>query len=179
MTLDQALHYLLIASACDVAVLIAEGVGGSVEEFVAMMNEEARNLGATQTCFKNPHGLTENGHYSTAYDMYLIFNEAMSYSEFTEIIHTVNYNTQYMNASGDYIEKEVHNTSKYLTGDATVPAGMTVIGGKTGTTTAAGSCLIMLARDNTGDPYIAVVMKASGSDDLYTKMGILLSHVVG
>ena len=64
MTLDQALHILLIYSANDVAVMIAEGIGGSVEEFADMMNEEALEIGATNTHFVNPHGLSDDNHYT-------------------------------------------------------------------------------------------------------------------
>ncbi len=76
MTMDQALHILLLQSANDVAVMIAEGIAGSVDAFVALMNEEAARIGATNSSFTNPNGLTEDGHYMTAYDMYLIFQEA-------------------------------------------------------------------------------------------------------
>ena len=62
MTMDQALRILLVYSANDVANLIAEGVAGSVDRFVEMMNEEARRLGATNTNFANPHGLTDPNH---------------------------------------------------------------------------------------------------------------------
>lgn len=93
MTLDQALHILLLYSANDVAVLIAEGISGSVEEFVALMNEEAKAIGATNCNFMNPNGLTQEGHYVTAYDLYLIFQEALKYELFNEIIQTNTYST--------------------------------------------------------------------------------------
>ena len=86
MTLDQALHILLMYSANDAAMLIAENVGGSVDHFVEMMNEEAMRLGATNTSFANPHGLSDDNHFTTAYDLYLIFNEAIKYDSFNEII---------------------------------------------------------------------------------------------
>ena len=72
LTLNQALHALLMKSANDAAVAIAEHIGGSVEQFAEMMNEEARAIGATNSHFVNPHGLTADDHYVTAYDMYLI-----------------------------------------------------------------------------------------------------------
>ena len=87
MTLEQALHLLLISSANDVALMIAENIGGTVEHFLEMMNDEAKRLGATNTNFANPHGLTDPDHYTTAYDLYLIFNEAIKYDKFNEIIH--------------------------------------------------------------------------------------------
>ena len=82
MTLNQALHLLLINSANDAAVLIAEGIAGSIEGFSEMMNAEALNLGATNTHFVNPHGLSDDNHYTTVYDMYLITNAAIKYSLF-------------------------------------------------------------------------------------------------
>ena len=93
MTLNQALHVMLMYSANDAANLIAENIGGSVEHFVEMMNEEAKSLGATNTNFANAHGLTDENHYTTCYDLYLIFNEAIKYETFNEIIQTTSYQT--------------------------------------------------------------------------------------
>ena len=86
MTLNQALHILLINSSNDVANLIAENIAGDIDSFVQMMNEEALRLGATNTNFTNPHGLSDSNHYTTVYDMYLIFNEAIKYDIFNQII---------------------------------------------------------------------------------------------
>ena len=74
LSLRDLLNGLLLYSGNDCAVAIAEHVSGSVEAFVDKMNEEARNLGATGTHFVNPHGLQNEDHYTTAYDLYLIFN---------------------------------------------------------------------------------------------------------
>ena len=87
MTLNDALHVLLIYSANDVANLIATNLGGSIEGFADMMNAEAKKLGATQSNFKNPNGLNDMDHYVTAYDMYLIFSAAMKYDTFSEIYY--------------------------------------------------------------------------------------------
>ena len=73
-------------SANDAAILIAENVGGSVDHFVEMMNEEAARLGATNTSFANPHGLSDDNHYTTAYDLYLIAQEAMKNETFRNIV---------------------------------------------------------------------------------------------
>lgn len=72
MTMDQALHALLLKSSNDVAIMIAEHISGSVEGFAQLMNDTANNLGATNSHFTNPHGLTDPNHYTTAYDLYLI-----------------------------------------------------------------------------------------------------------
>ena len=178
MTLDQALRILLIYSANDVANLIASNVSASIDDFVALMNEEAKKIGATNSHFENPHGLTSDEHYVTAYDMYLIFNAAMEYDTFNEIINMTEYNTTYSDATGTEKEVNISNTNAYLRGDRQMPAGVTVIGGKTGTTQAAGHCLILLSRDVSGNPYIAVIMRDTDNGALYDDMTDLLNEIV-
>lgn len=175
MTLDQALHIMLIYSANDVAIMVAEGVGGTVETFVEWMNEEAEALGATNCHFTNPHGLTEEGHYVTAYDLYLIFREALQYEMFNEIIQMTAYNTNYTGSDGNQYAVEIKTTNQYLNGNYAMPDGITVIGGKTGTTRAAGHCLILLARNSSGKPYISVIMNSDSTENLYKKMTDLLN----
>lgn len=177
MTLDQALHALLMYSANDVAMMIAENIGGSVDNFVAMMNEEAKRIGATNTCFLNPHGLTEEGHYTTAYDLYLIFNEAIQYETFNEIIHMTSYQMTYYDKDGNAKERSMDTTNLFLRGDYSAPENINVIGGKTGTTNAAKSCLLLLARDASGSPYISVILKADTRDVLYAEMIDLLDEI--
>ena len=177
MTLDQALHILLMYSANDAAMLIAENIGGSVEHFVEMMNEEASRLGATNTSFVNPHGLSDDNHYTSAYDLYLIFNEAIKYDSFNEIIHMTSYQTTYYDKNGKAKELTVNNTNRFLRGDFQSPENITVIGGKTGTTNAAGHCLILLSRDVNGAPYISVILNSSASDVLYPEMVQLLEQI--
>ena len=177
LTLSQALHLLLINSANDAAVLIAEGVGGSVENFCEMMNEEAKSLGATNSNFVNPHGLTDDNHYTTAYDLYLIMNEAIKFETFREIIHMDSYTTVYHDKNGTEKEITVNSTNYYLTGKAEAPSGVTVVGGKTGTTDAAGHCLILLSRDTQNKQYISVILRADARENLYTSMTGLLSKI--
>ncbi|MDE5931475.1 MAG: serine hydrolase [Lachnospiraceae bacterium] len=177
MTLEQALYILLLYSANDVAIMIAEGVSGSVAGFVELMNEEAQALGATNCHFTNPNGLTEEGHYMTAYDLYLIFEEALQYSLFNDIIQTTTYSMTYRANDGSERTMEVNNTNQFLTGNYTVPDNITVIGGKTGTTKAAGHCLLLLCRDSGGKPYISVILNADSTENLYTKMTELLSAI--
>ncbi|SFU80795.1 D-alanyl-D-alanine carboxypeptidase family protein [Butyrivibrio sp. INlla21] len=180
MTLDQALHLLLIYSANDIANLIASNITGpSGEDFVTLMNQEAKNIGATNSHFENPHGLTSDEHYVTAYDMYLIFNAAMQYDTFSEIINMTEYTTTYQDGKGGTKDISVKNTNGFLSGAKSAPKGVTVIGGKTGTTNAAGHCLILLARDVNGDPYISVIMRDEDAGVLYTDMARLLEEIVG
>ena len=177
MTLEQALHILLLYSANDVAVLIAEGIAGSVDGFCDLMNEEAQAIGATNSHFTNPNGLTQEGHYVTAYDMYLIFSEALKYSLFNEIIQMPSYETVYYTADGSQKELSVENTNLYVKSAYSSPEQITIIGGKTGTTAAAGHCLILYSRDSSRNPYISVIMNADSAENLYAYMNELLSYV--
>lgn len=177
MTLDQALHVLLIYSANDVAILIAEGIGGNVEAFCDLMNEEALSIGATNSHFANPHGLTQDEHYVTAYDMYLIFKEATQYSLFNEIIQSPSYETVYYASDGTQKELSVESTVLYVKGEYSGPEEITVIGGKTGTTAAAGHCLILYSRNTSGKTFISVIMNAESSEVLYEQMNMLLDFI--
>ena len=177
MTMDQALHALLLKSANDVAIMIAEHVGGSLEGFSDMMNEMANSLGATNSHFVNPNGLTDPNHYTTAYDLYLICNAAAKYDKFVEIIHTSSYNSVYHDKNGNEKSFELSTTNAYIKGEAFAPDNVTVIGGKTGTTNAAGSCLILYSKDNSGNPYISVILQSSDRTTLYQEMTDLLGEI--
>lgn len=177
MTMDQALRILLVYSANDVAMLIAEGVGGSVEHFVEMMNEEAKSIGATNTNFANPHGLTDPNHYTTAYDLYLIFNEAMKYETLNEIIQMSGYQTVYYDKNGKEKKFDKLSTNLFIQGRYSAPDNVTVIGGKTGTTSAAGHCIMLLSRDVEGAPYVLIVMGEPSTDDLYNSVVELLDEI--
>lgn len=177
MTMEQALHALILKSANDVAIMIAEHVGGSVAGFADMMNEMAQSLGATNSHFVNPNGLTDPNHYTTVYDLYLICNEAVKYDKFIEIIHTASYSSVYHDKNGNEKEVNVSTTNAYLKGEAFAPDNVTVIGGKTGTTNAAGSCLILYSRDQSGNPYISIILQSSDRTMLYKEMTQLLSEI--
>jgi serine-type D-Ala-D-Ala carboxypeptidase (penicillin-binding protein 5/6) len=86
--LHDLLYGLMLQSGNDTALAIAEGVGGTVDGFVARMNDEARRLGAADTHFSSPHGLYAPDHYSTAYDLGLLTRVAMENPAFREIVRT-------------------------------------------------------------------------------------------
>ena len=177
LTLSQALHALLMYSANDAGVAIADHIGGSVENFAEMMNQEALEIGATNSHFVNPHGLQDDNHYVTAYDLYLIFNEALKYDLFAEIIQMDSYSTTYTDSSGNPKKMEIGTTNLYLKGTYTPPENITVLGGKTGTTNAAKNCLILLAKDVSGNPYISVILRSEERGIMYEEMTDLLSEI--
>lgn len=144
--LRDLLYGMMLRSGNDAAIAIAEHVSGSVEAFAELMNQEAAAMGATQTHFVNPNGLPDANHYTTVYDMYLIFAKALENQMFSEIIAAKSYDVIYTNAQGEAVEKTWENTNLYLTGDAKTPEGFTILGGKTGTTGEAGYCLVLYSQ---------------------------------
>lgn len=174
MTLEQALNYLMVYSANDAAVLIAENIGKDYDDFIRMMNEEAARIGATNTHFVNTNGLHDDDHYSTAYDLFLIFRECLKYPKFREIMDQDYYYTVFHDKEGEIRAIEVPSTDYYLTGAATPPAGIKVMGGKTGTTDQAGNCLIILSENSDGKEFISVVLGAPDYNSLYVSMNRLL-----
>ena len=109
-------------------------------------------------------------------DLYLIFNAAMQYEEFRKIINTTEYKSTYKDREGNPKNIEINTTNAYLKGDRETPDGVTVIGGKTGTTKAAKSCLIMLANGPSGHTYIAVVLGSTDHTSVYDNMTTLLEN---
>lgn len=176
VTMDELFHGLLVYSGNDCAMAIARHIGGTVEQFVEMMNNEARSLGATGTHFISPHGLHNENHYTTVYDIYLMLNEALTYPYFVETMQLGNYTISYQRGE-ETLTTRLDATDHYLTGEESAPNGVTVLGGKTGTTSAAGSCLAILSQNRYGEPYISIVMKALNKIYLYQDMNTLLAQI--
>lgn len=178
LSMEQLLYGLMLPSGNDAGAAIAVHMAGSLEKFAKMMNDEALNLGATGTHFVNPHGLSDDDHYTTAYDLYLIFNEALKYPEFLKIVGTGKYTASYKDKTGKTVDTTWEGTNYYITGERKLPGGLTFIGGKTGTTKAAGSCLIMGSSGPAGKEYISVVLKAPNRTGLYDNMEKMLNKIV-
>lgn len=179
LTLRDLLYGLLLYSGNDNAVAIAEHIGGTMEEFAEMMNEEAEEILATGTHFVNSSGLHDEDHYTTAYDLYLIFNQCMKYDTFLEIISSKSYTADITGADGSVRQVTWEPTNYYATGEAALPENATVIGGKTGTTEAAGNCLVLLEEDEEKHPYISIVMGAETKALLYQDMTALINAIPG
>lgn len=177
LSLRQLLYGLMIASGNDAGMMIAEHVGGSVDNFVNMMNEEARQIGATNTHFTNPHGLTDPDHYTTVYDIYLMMNAALEYEIFQDIISRKNYYAEYSRIDGSPVAVTWESTNHYFTNDADAPDNVTVYGGKTGTTDEAGNCLALLTKDPYGNPYLSIILHCDSKESLYAEMNQLLSLI--
>ncbi len=177
LTLSQALHLLLIESSNDAAIAIAREIGGSIVGFSDLMNKEALELGATNSHFSNPHGLYEEDHYTTAYDLYLIFQEAITYDIFNEIILIPEYETTVTDKNGDSKIFSCTTTSQFLKGYYEAPSNITVLGGKTGTTNESGHCLILHTTDDLGQSYISIMLNSPYRDYINEMMAELLGEI--
>ncbi len=177
VTIRQLLNAALVTSANDAAKALAVVVSGSEEKFALLMNEEAKKIGATHSRFVNSTGLHDNAHYTTLYDQYLIFNELLKIPEFVEIINQGSYTMVYKNVLGNEVTTKMSSTNQYLAGLLKVPDGYTVIGGKTGTTDEAGSCILMSFKSSADKNYIVGVLKASDSLNLYAQLGTVFENL--
>lgn len=176
---DIILHGALMYSGNDAAAALALFAADSLDDFADMMNERAKEIGATESHFMNPHGLDDPDHYTTAYDLYLIFNEAIKNEYLLETITTKSYSNSFNRSTmyGDYvIATEYSNSNKYISGLKTAPSYITVLGGKAGFTDIALRSYVMLAEAN-GHQYIFVTMKCENADLMYEDLDYLMSLI--
>lgn len=149
-TVRDLLHGLLLPSGNDAAVALAEADAGSVGRFVAEMNVMAQKVGAFNTQFENPNGLTAPGHYSSAYDLSLIARAGLRNPVFRQIVRTTDFKVSELTRNR---ERTIHNSNRLL---YEFPG---TVGVKTGTTSAAGKCLVAAAeRGDQG--MLAVVLNS-------------------
>lgn len=174
--LEDLLTCMLVYSGNDTSVAVAEHIAGSEAAFVEQMNKRAVELGANSTTFCNSHGLPDDNHVTTAYDIYLIMNELFHYDKFLSIISKAVYTASYQTEKGT-VTKTFHSTNGYYTDTYTIPEGITLLGGKTGTTGKAGYCISLLVRDQNDKLYIAEVFGATSMDYLYQEMNQMLRKI--
>lgn len=177
ISMKDLLYGLLLHSGNDASMAVAEHVSGSIDAFVNLMNIEAASLMAVQTHFSNPSGLHDDDHYTTVYDMYLMFNACIKNETFAMIIDTPSYAGTVTHSNGTSERITWKATNYYFQNNTQPPSNVTVLGGKTGTTDEAGSCLLLYTKDAAGKSYIAIIMKAGSKAVLYDKMNLLLSLI--
>ncbi|MDO4438198.1 MAG: serine hydrolase [Eubacteriales bacterium] len=175
LSMRDLLYGLMVPSGNDAAVAIAHHISGSIDSFSKLMNEKAVELGATHSNFINPHGLPDDNHYTTVYDMYLIFQEALKNKDFLEIANKKEYTATVTSADGQQREVVWKNGNGFLSGKFTLPEGISITAGKTGHTSKAGFCLVLAEKDTDGHEYISIVMKAPVYEELYSGMSNLIS----
>ncbi|HEY8892456.1 MAG TPA: D-alanyl-D-alanine carboxypeptidase family protein [Clostridium sp.] len=146
ITLKELLYGLLLRSGNDASIAIAEGISGSVDEFLKLMNEYALEIGLLNSNFESPHGLDSSNHYSTAYDLALITSKAKEIKFFNDIVSSKDIDAKEYNFTRSY-----HNINKilYLLPNAT--------GVKTGFTGKAGKCLVTSVKIQNRDIIIVTL----------------------
>ena len=173
ISMKDLLYCALLQSANEACNIIGRYIGGSISGFVDQMNRKAEQLGCQHTHFVNTNGLPAENHYSSAYDQYLIFAEAMKHPLFMEISNAASYSADCTAVNnGEPIGNSnalINITSIYSNGGRYLYEGAS--GGKTGYTRAAGYCLISTAQRN-GVRLLAVAMGCDGQlnaqvDDYY------------
>lgn len=177
VTVSSLLYSLILISANDAAIALAEHISGSVKEFADLMNKEALKIGATNTNFVNPNGLHDENHYTTVYDLYLIFQEACKLPKFQSYIHTRSKTVKWKHADGSEVVKNMETTNRFLTKEQKHPKGYNIVGGKTGTTYNAGSCLVLLTTNEKKEDIIIITLGANNRDHLYSFMFDLMKSV--
>jgi len=162
ISVKDLLNALMIKSANDAAYVLAEHVGGSVNDFAYMMNQKAKELGCTSTHFVNPNGIHNENHYSTAYDLYLIAKYAMKNETFRNLVSTTEYTLPITNKYSN--EDRSFRTTNDLINQDSSNYYKNAIGIKTGYTSQAGNCLVSeSSRD--GLEFIAVVLNGDRFSD--------------
>ena len=181
LTVDQLLHLLLLCSASDAAYALADHVGGSIPNFVTMMNAKAKELGCANTNFVSPDGVQNAKHITTATDLAKIANYAMNNETFRGIVSKSSYILYPTNKTST--ERLYKNSNSLLDKTSTYYYSK-AIGVKTGFTTPAGNCLVACAKQDDNDlEFIVVILGAtqtsSGLSERFLDAKTLFDYAFG
>ena len=153
LTLEQSLYGIMVGSANEVANAVGEHVSGSIDGFVDLMNQRAKELGCTNTHFNNTNGLQDDNHYTSAYDLALIAREFFNNEFLCKVGNTPRYHFTPTDTQPD--DFYLNNKHKLITGEISYEG---ILGGKTGYTGLARETLVTCAEKN-GMRLICVVLK--------------------
>ena len=164
LTIEQLLNVLLIPSANDAAIVLAEHIAGSVEDFAEMMNNKAKELGCLNTNFINPNGVHDEDHYSTAYDLAVIGRYAMKFDDIMRIAKVSQYTLPKTNKYDR--EDRIFNTTNGLVNKNNEYYYQYATGIKTGYTDKSGYCIVTTAEKDSVE-LLAVVLGSESIEDRY------------
>ena len=178
LSIKDLMYALMVKSANDAAVVLAEHVGGSVEGFADMMNQKAKEIGCKNTHFVNPNGIHDENHYTTAYDLYLMADYALSFehtNEFRDFVSKTSYTLPATNLypANDRIFSTTNELIKINNNDRIDNYYYkNALGIKTGHTSQAGYCLV--SSSNRDDlEFISVILDggfdSKGLSERYTE----------
>ncbi|MGB5062740.1 MAG: hypothetical protein WBQ37_03125 [Candidatus Competibacter sp.] len=172
VTMQDLMYGLLLKSGNDAAETLAEAAGGSIYQFAGLMNAKAWQIGARNSHFTNPHGLPDDDHYTTVYDLALIFRQAMHYPLFADIVRTRTAALRIESGSGPYGDWRmvpVHSTNRLLASYEGTR------GGKTGFTFKARHCFVGEV-DRGGIPLIVAIFNSPSRGTLWQDARNLLDY---
>jgi len=169
ISVEELLYGIMLASANDAAMVLAEGIGGSVEQFTEMMTKKAHQIGATRSNFTNPHGLTAPDHYSTAKDLAIVFRYAMKNEIFREIVQT---KFSSVKTTAVVRKKVVPRRISVRNHNRLLWNFDGALGGKTGYTHAAQKCFVGAVQRNGATLIVAIL----GARDLWNDTKRLLEY---
>lgn len=166
LTIEQLLNVLLIPSANDAAVVLAEHISGSVEGFSKLMNQKAKDLGCTNTNFVNPNGIHNKNHYSSAHDLALIGKYAMKFSDIMRIAMVKQYTLPTTNKY--HKTDRIFNTTNVLINNESMNPYYYpyTTGLKTGYTGSSGYCIVSTAKKDDME-LIAVILDSNSVSSRY------------
>ncbi|HIS25550.1 MAG TPA: D-alanyl-D-alanine carboxypeptidase [Candidatus Pullilachnospira intestinigallinarum] len=170
LSMEECLYGMMLESANEVCLAVAEHISGSVDAFVDLMNERAAQLGCTNTHFTNPNGLPDENHYTTAHDMALIAQAAYRLPLFRQICQTQTYVIPKTNMCGE--QRWLNNHHKMLPDGIYAYEGCT--GGKTGFTQAALNTLVTFA-ERDGRRLVCVSLRTNGAQ-IYADTASMLDY---
>lgn len=171
LSVEDALYCLLLPSGNDVAIALAEHIGGTQDKFVDILNKKAKDIGMRNSNFSNSHGLFDANNYSTPYDLALATSYAIKNENIKKIINTDDYTVKSSNFRGDF---EIHTTNLMF------PKGLApykyFIGGKTGYTSESQNNLVSVAEKD-GNTYITYLAGNESKLDIALESGKLLDEL--
>jgi D-alanyl-D-alanine carboxypeptidase len=169
MSIEELLYGIMLASANDASVVLAEGISGSVESFAELMTKKAHDIGATNSNFTNPHGLTAPDHYSTVRDLAILFRYAMRNPLFRDIVQT---KFSSVNSTAMVRKKVVPRRISVRNHNRLLWDFEGALGGKTGYTMAAQKCFVGAVQRN----GITLIISILGARDQWGDTKRLLAY---
>lgn len=169
LTMEQSLYGIMLESANEVSYAVAEHIAGDVDSFAKLMNEKAKSLGALNSNFVNPHGLPNDNHVTTAYDMALIARAAIQNETFRKITNTRVYTIPPTNVQEE--TRYLANSHRFIKNRNQFEGA---IGGKTGYTTKAKYTLVTFAERN-GMTLVSVILRCDSITNEYQDTQALLN----
>lgn len=176
VTVQQLIHGVLVYSAQDACYALARIAAGDKDAFVEHMNQKAQEIGMTNTVFSNVTGAEDENQYTTVYDLYLLFHQLL---EYPDLIHAMGLSSYTMNSTksnGDVKQQILDTDNPYLTGNLSVPKGVTVLGGKY-MSTKTQYATALLVQNNYGDAFVLIVYRADSEETMNTRIREMLGKI--